>query len=78
MKKLFRIHFVAIAVIDLLLLAFFSTRPETALDWLLLTGFIFILAQGLKDSCYFAWSIDSNINSLRFILKSIKKFAFTI
>ena len=47
MKKLFRIHFTAIAVIDLLLLAFFSTRPETALDWLLLTGFIFILAQGL-------------------------------
>ena len=45
MKKLFRIHFVAIAVIDLLLFAFFSTRPETALDWLLLTGFIFILAQ---------------------------------
>lgn len=47
MKKLFRIHFTAIAVIDLLLLAFFSTRPETALDWLLLSGFIFILAQGL-------------------------------
>ena len=47
MKKLFRIHFTAIAIIDLLLLAFFSTRPETALDWLLLTGFIFILAQGL-------------------------------
>ena len=47
MKKLFRIHFVAIAIIDLLLLAFFTTRPETALDWLLLTGFIFILAQGL-------------------------------
>ena len=45
MKKLFRIHFVAIAVIDLLLLAFFSTRPETALDWLLLSGFIFLLAQ---------------------------------
>lgn len=45
MKKLFRIHFTAIAVIDLLLFAFFSTRPETALDWLLLTGFIFILAQ---------------------------------
>ena len=45
MKNLFRIHFTAIAVIDLLLLAFFSTRPETALDWLLLTGFIFILAQ---------------------------------
>ena len=47
MKKLFRIHFTAIAVIDLLLLAFFSTRPETAFDWLLLSGFIFILAQGL-------------------------------
>ena len=45
MKKLFIIHFAAIAVIDLLLLAFFSTRPETALDWLLLTGFIFLLAQ---------------------------------
>ena len=47
MKKLFRIHFVAIAVIDLLLLAFLSTRPETAFDWLLLTGFIFLLTQGL-------------------------------
>ena len=47
MKNLFRIHFTAIAVIDLLLFTFFSTRPETALDWLLLTGFIFILAQGL-------------------------------
>ena len=47
MKNLFRIHFTAIAVIDLLLFAFFSTRPETAFDWLLLTGFIFILAQGL-------------------------------
>lgn len=45
MKNLFRIHFTAIAVIDLLLLAFFSTRPETALDWLLLSGFIFLLAQ---------------------------------
>ena len=47
MKKLFRIHFTAIAVIDLLLLAFFSTRPETAFDWLLLSGFIFLLAQVL-------------------------------
>ena len=47
MKKLYRIHFVAIAIIDLLLFAFFSTRPETALEWLLLTGFIFLLAQGL-------------------------------
>ena len=47
MKNLFRIHFVAIAVIDLLLFAFFSTRQETSLDWLLLSGFIFILAQGL-------------------------------
>ena len=45
MKKLFRIHFTAIAVIDLLLFAFFSTRPETAFDWLLLSGFIFLLAQ---------------------------------
>ena len=47
MKNLFRIHFTAIAVIDLLLFTFFSTRPETALEWLLLSGFIFILAQGL-------------------------------
>ena len=47
MKKLFRIHFTAIAVIDLLLFAFFITRPETALEWLFLSGFIFILAQGL-------------------------------
>ena len=47
MKNLFRIHFTAIAVIDLLLFVFFSTRPETTLDWLLLTGFIFLLAQGL-------------------------------
>ena len=47
MKNLFRLHFVAIAVIDLLLLAFFSKRPETFLEWLLLSGFIFLLAQGL-------------------------------
>ena len=47
MKKLFRIHFTAIAVIDLLLFAFFSKRPETSLEWLLLSGFIFLLAQGL-------------------------------
>ena len=47
MKKLFRIHFVAIAVIDLLLFAFFITRLETSFEWLLLSGFIFILAQGL-------------------------------
>ena len=47
MKKLFRIHFAAIVVSDLLLLAFFITRQETALGWLLLSGFIFILAQGL-------------------------------
>ena len=47
MKKLFRIHFTAIAVIDLLLFAFFSTRPDTAFDWLLLSGFIFLLTQGL-------------------------------
>ena len=47
MKKLFRIHFTAIAVIDLLLLAFFSKRPETSLESLLLSGFIFLLTQGL-------------------------------
>ena len=47
MKKLFRIHFTAIAVIDLLLLAFFTTRPETVFNWLLLTSFIFLLAQVL-------------------------------
>ena len=47
MKNLFRIHFTAIAVIDLLLFAFFTTRPETALEWLLLSGFIFVLAQSL-------------------------------
>lgn len=47
MKKLFRIHFTAIAVIDLLLFAFFITRHETVLDWLLLSGFIFLLTQGL-------------------------------
>ena len=47
MKNLFRIHFTAIAVIDLLLLAFFTTRPETVFNWLLLTSFIFLLAQGL-------------------------------
>ena len=51
MKKLFRIHFTAIAVIDLLLFAFFITRPETALEWLLLSGFIFLLAQGLLLFC---------------------------
>ena len=47
MKKLFRIHFAAIAVSDLLLFTFFTTRPETSWDWLLLSGFIFILAQAL-------------------------------
>ena len=47
MKKLFRIHFAAIVVSYLLLFAFFTTRPETSLEWLLLSGFIFILAQGL-------------------------------
>ena len=47
MKKLYRIHFTAIAVIDLLLFAFFSTRSETSLEELLFAGFIFLLAQGL-------------------------------
>ena len=47
MKKLFRIHFAAIVVSDLLLFAFFSKRPETSLESLLLSGFIFLLTQGL-------------------------------
>ena len=47
MKKLFRIHFTAIAVIDLLLFSFFITRLETSFEWLLLSGLIFFLAQGL-------------------------------
>ena len=47
MKKLFRLHFVAIALCDLLLFTLFYTRSETSLDWLLLSGFILILAQGL-------------------------------
>ena len=47
MKKLFRLHFTTIAVTDLLLFAFFITRPETSLELLLLSGFIFLLAQGL-------------------------------
>ena len=47
MRKLYRIHFTTIAVIDLLLFAFFSKRPETSLEWLLLSGFIFLLAQSL-------------------------------
>ena len=46
-ENLFRIHFTAIAVIDLLLFAFFNKRPETSLEWLLLSGFIFLLTQGL-------------------------------
>ena len=47
MKKLFRLHFAAIAVSDLLLFTFFTTKPKASLDWLLLSGFIFLLAQGL-------------------------------
>ena len=47
MKKLFRTHFAAIAVSDLLLFIFFTTKSKTSWDWLLLSGFIFILAQGL-------------------------------
>ena len=47
MKKLFRIHFVAIAVSDLLLLAIFISKTDLSVDWLLLSGFILILAQGL-------------------------------
>ena len=47
MKKLFRIHFATIAVSDLLLLAIFISNTDLSADWLLLSGFIFILAQGL-------------------------------
>ena len=47
MKKLFRIHFASIAVSDLLLLAIFISKTDLSVDWLLLSGFIFILAQGL-------------------------------
>jgi len=47
MKKLFRIHFAAIALSDLLLLAIFISKTDLSVDWLLLSGFIFILAQGL-------------------------------
>ena len=47
MKKLFRIHFAAIALSDLLLLAIFISKTDLTVDWLLLSGFIFILAQGL-------------------------------
>ena len=47
MKKLFRIHFAAIALSDLLLLAIFISKTNPSVDWLLLSGFIFILAQGL-------------------------------
>ena len=47
MKKLFRLHFAAIAVSDLLLLAIFISKTDLSVGWLLLSGFIFILAQGL-------------------------------
>lgn len=47
MKKLFRLHFAAIAVSDLLLLAIFISKSDLSVDWLLLSGFILILAQGL-------------------------------
>ena len=47
MKKLFRIHFVAIALSDLLLLAIFISKTDPSVEWMLLSGFIFILAQGL-------------------------------
>ena len=75
MKKLFRIHFTAIAVIDLLLLAFLVLDPRQ-----LSTGScsLVLFSSLLSYSYYFAWLSNSNINSLRFILKSIKRFASTI
>ena len=83
MKKLFRIHFVAIAVIDLLLFAFFTTRPETALEWLLLSGFIFLLTQGLllfrlvnRLKKHFS-EIDSQINKkIRFYYLGVLSIDF--
>ena len=47
MKKLFRLHFAAIAVSDLLLLLTFRSRYELSLERGLIFCFIFILAQGL-------------------------------
>ena len=47
MKKLFRIHFAAIALTDLLLLAIFISKNNPSFEWSLLSGFIFLLAQGL-------------------------------
>ena len=72
MKKLFRLHFAAIAVSDLLLLAIFISKTDLSVDWLVLFSSL------LKDYCYFAWSTDSKNISLRFILRWTKKFASTI
>ena len=47
MKKLYRIHFTAIVVSDLLLLVTFRPRYELSLERGLIFCFIFILAQGL-------------------------------
>ena len=47
MKKLFRLHFAAIAVSDLLLLLTFRPRHELSLERGLIFCFFFILAQGL-------------------------------
>ena len=47
MKKLYRIHFIAIVVSDLLLLVTFRPRYELSLERGLIFCFIFILAQGL-------------------------------
>ena len=47
MKRLFRLHFAAIAVSDLLLLVTFRPRYELSLERDLIFCFIFILAQGL-------------------------------
>ena len=55
MKKLYRIHFTAIAVIDLLLFAFFSKRPDTSWGG---SCYLVLFSSLLKDSCYFAWLSD--------------------
>ena len=67
MKKLFRIHFAAIVVSDLLLLVTFRPRYELSLERGLIFCFIFILAQGLllfrlvnRLKKHFAWSQSSD------------------
>ena len=75
MKNLFRIHLQQLQSSICYYLHFLALDPRQ-----LSTGScsLVLFSSLLKDSCYFAWLSDSNINSLRFILKSIKRFASTI